>query len=88
VPICELAAFPPLIVVNSGSPYHTLADFIDAARARLGALTYGTIGPATASQIAFEMLEQAAQAHITFVPFTGYTPACRAAPLALRRFLP
>jgi tripartite-type tricarboxylate transporter receptor subunit TctC len=78
VPICELATFPPLIVVNSDSPYHTLADFIDAARARPGALTYGTIGPATASQIAFEMLEQAAKADITFVPFTGYTPATQA----------
>ena len=78
VPVCELATFPPLIVVNSDSPYHTLAEFIDAARARPGALTYGTIGPATASQTAFEMLKQAAKVDITFVPFTGYTPAIQA----------
>jgi tripartite-type tricarboxylate transporter receptor subunit TctC len=78
VPICELATFPPLIVVNDDSPYHTLADFIAAARARPGALTYGTLGPATASQIAFEMLKQAAKVDITFVPFTGYTPAMQA----------
>ena len=78
VPICELATFPPLIVVNIDSPYHTLADLIDAAHARPGTLTYGTIGPATASQIAFEMLEHAAKVDITFVPFTGYTPAIQA----------
>jgi tripartite-type tricarboxylate transporter receptor subunit TctC len=78
VPICQLATFPPLIVVNSDSPYHTLADFIAAARARPGALTYGTIGPATASEVAFEMLKQAAKVDITFVPFTGYTPAIQA----------
>jgi tripartite-type tricarboxylate transporter receptor subunit TctC len=78
VPICELATFPPLIVVNGDSPYHTLNDFIDAARARPSALTYGTIGPDTASQIAFEMLTQAAKVDITFVPFTGYTPAIQA----------
>jgi tripartite-type tricarboxylate transporter receptor subunit TctC len=78
VPICELATFPPLIVVNSDSPYHTLADFIAAARARPGALTYGTIGPGTSSQIAFEMLKRAAQVDITFVPFAGYTPAVQA----------
>jgi len=78
VPICELATFPPLIVVNGDSPYHTLNDFIDAARARPSALTYGTVGPDTASQIAFEMLEQAAKVDITFVPFTGYTPAIQA----------
>jgi tripartite-type tricarboxylate transporter receptor subunit TctC len=78
VPICELATFPPLIVVNGDSPYHTLADLIDAVHARPGALTYGTIGPATASQVAFEMLKQAAKLDITFVPFTGYTPAIQA----------
>lgn len=78
VPICELATFPPLIVVNADSPYRTLADFIDAAHARPGGLTYGTIGPATASQFAFEMLKQAAKIDVTFVPFTGYTPAVQA----------
>src|SRR6516165_1476590 len=78
VPICELATFPPLIVVNGDSPYHTLNEYIDAARARPGALTYGTIGPDTASYVAIEMLEQAAKVDITFVPFTGYTPAVQA----------
>jgi tripartite-type tricarboxylate transporter receptor subunit TctC len=78
VPICELATFPPLIVVNKDSPYHTLADLIDAVHARPGAPTYGTIGPATASQVAFEMLKRAAKLDITFVPFTGYTPAIQA----------
>jgi tripartite-type tricarboxylate transporter receptor subunit TctC len=78
VPICEVATFTPLIVVNSDSPYRTLGDFIAAAHARPGALTYGTIGPATSSQVAFEMLKLAAKADITFVPFTGYTPAIQA----------
>jgi tripartite-type tricarboxylate transporter receptor subunit TctC len=77
-PICELAEFPPLVVVNSQSPYRTLADLIDAAHAQPGVLTLGTIGPATASQMAFEMLKRAANVDITFVPFTGYTPAIQA----------
>src|SRR5579864_2568198 len=78
VPICQLATFPPLIVVNSDAPYHTLADFIAAARAHPGALAYGTLGPATDSQIVFEMLKQAAKVDVTFVPFPGYTPAIQA----------
>jgi tripartite-type tricarboxylate transporter receptor subunit TctC len=78
VPICELATFPPLIVVNSDSPYHTLADLIDAAHAQPGVLTLATIGPATSSQMAFEMLKYAAKANITFVPFAGYTLAIQA----------
>jgi len=77
-PVCLLASFPPLIVVNSGSPYRTLADLIDAAHAKPGAITLGTLGPSTASQIAFEMLKRAAKADITFVPFAGYTPAIQA----------
>jgi tripartite-type tricarboxylate transporter receptor subunit TctC len=77
-PICELASFPPLIVVNGDSPYHTLADFINAAHAQPGVLTLGTIGPATSTQLAFEMLKYKAKANITFVPFTGYTPAVQA----------
>jgi tripartite-type tricarboxylate transporter receptor subunit TctC len=78
VPICELASFPPLIVVNSSSPYNTLADLIEAAHKQPGALTYATLGPATASQMAFEMLKRAAKANFTFVPFAGYTPAVQA----------
>src|ERR1700726_1429381 len=31
VPICEIASFPPVIAVNSESPYHTLAHLINAA---------------------------------------------------------
>jgi tripartite-type tricarboxylate transporter receptor subunit TctC len=78
VPICQVANFPPLIVVNAQSPYRTLADLIDAARAKPGTVTLGTIGPATSSQIAFEMLKQAAKVDMTFVPFNGYTPAIQA----------
>ena len=77
-PVCQLASFPPLIVVNGASPYRTLADLIDAAHAKPGTITLGTIGPATSSQITLEKLKRAAKADITFVPFAGYTPAMQA----------
>jgi tripartite-type tricarboxylate transporter receptor subunit TctC len=77
-PICELATFPPLLVVNSQSPYHSLADFIDAAHARPGALTLGTIEVGSVTELVFEMLKQTTKSNITFVPFTGYTPAIQA----------
>ena len=73
--ICELATFPPLLVVNSQSPYHSLADLIDATHARPGVLTLGTIGVGSATELMFEMLKQSAKTDIAFVPFTGYTPA-------------
>jgi len=75
MPICELASFPPLIVVNNDSPYRTFADLLDDARKKPGTLNYATLGPATASQMAFEKLKRAAKIEMTFVPFSGYTPA-------------
>jgi tripartite-type tricarboxylate transporter receptor subunit TctC len=77
-PICNLATFPPLIVVNIDSPYHKLADLIDAAHARPGTLTMASNGPGTSSQIAVEMLKHAAKADMTFIPYPGYTPAIEA----------
>jgi tripartite-type tricarboxylate transporter receptor subunit TctC len=77
-PICDLAHVPPVIAVNGASPYRTLDDLLGAARARPGDLTLASIGPATASHIAFEMLQRAASVKMTFVPYPGYAPAVNA----------
>jgi tripartite-type tricarboxylate transporter receptor subunit TctC len=77
-PICELATFPPLLVVNSQSPYRSLADLIDDAQAHPGVPTLGTIEAGSATELVFEMLKRATKADITFIPFTGYTPAIQA----------
>jgi tripartite-type tricarboxylate transporter receptor subunit TctC len=78
VGICDLVDFPPLIVVNSESSYRTLADLIAAARAQPGTLTLASVGPATVSQLAFEMLKLRAKIDMTFVPYPGYSPAIEA----------
>jgi tripartite-type tricarboxylate transporter receptor subunit TctC len=43
-PVCYLAATPMLLVVNSASPYRTLADFVEAARAQPGKLSMASVG--------------------------------------------
>src|SRR6266852_335653 len=50
-PICYLVSSPGVIVVNEASPYRTLADLLDAARAKPGELTLASVGPATAQHI-------------------------------------
>ena len=55
-PISLLAMSPQVIVVNPASPYRTLDDLIDAARAKPGHLTNASVGPATSQQIAWELL--------------------------------
>jgi len=77
-PICNLAATPQVIVVNSASPYRMLADLMDAARARPGELTIASPGPASAAHVAIEMLKHAAAVNMTYVPYPGVAPALTA----------
>ncbi|AMN41517.1 Bug family tripartite tricarboxylate transporter substrate binding protein [Rhodoplanes sp. Z2-YC6860] len=77
-PICNIVSFPLFVVVAANSPYRTLAELIDAARAKPGSLTFASAGPATASHIALEALRLAAQVEVTYVPFAGTAPAITA----------
>jgi tripartite-type tricarboxylate transporter receptor subunit TctC len=77
-PICHLVSSPGVIVVNSASPYRTLADLIAAARAKPGELTLASVGPGTAQHIGFEMLKRAANVDLTYVPYAGGAPAINA----------
>src|SRR5436190_18069865 len=74
-PICLLANSPQVIVVNSASPYKTLTDLIDAARAKPRDLSNASVRPASAQHIALEQLTLLARARMVFVPFNGSTPA-------------
>jgi tripartite-type tricarboxylate transporter receptor subunit TctC len=77
-PVCLLANSPQVIVVNSASPYKTLTEWLDAARAKPGELSHASVGPASPQHIAFEQLKLLAKVSITFVPFNGNTPALNA----------
>jgi len=77
-PICYLVRSPHVVAVNSASPYRTLADLLNAARAKPGELTLASFGPASSHQIGFEMLKRAAKVDMTFVPYPGLAPAVNA----------
>jgi tripartite-type tricarboxylate transporter receptor subunit TctC len=77
-PVCHVAATPMFIVVNSASPYRTLADLFAAARERPRELTLASLGPATAQHMAFEMLKRLAKIDLNFVPYPGNVPAINA----------
>jgi tripartite-type tricarboxylate transporter receptor subunit TctC len=77
-PICYLVRSPHVIAVSSASQYRTLADLLNAARAKSGELTMASIGPGTSQQIAIEILKRAANVDMTFVPYAGNAPAVNA----------
>ena len=70
-PICLLANLPLVLVVNSSSAFHSLADFLAAARARPGELTFASFGPGTPNHIVEESLKRAAKVDWTYVPYPG-----------------
>jgi tripartite-type tricarboxylate transporter receptor subunit TctC len=70
-PICYLVSTPQIIVVNSASPYRTLAELVEAARARPGELSIASVGPNTTQHIGIERLKRLAQANLTYVPYPG-----------------
>ena len=77
-PVCHLASTPMVLVVNSASPYATLADLIAAARADAGAVSFASGGPGSSLHVAIEVLKRAAKIGGTYVPYGGTAPAINA----------
>jgi tripartite-type tricarboxylate transporter receptor subunit TctC len=78
MPICGLIQSPQLFVVNKASPFRTLGDFVAAARAQPGSLTFSNTGPASAPHMAFENFKRAANISVTYVPYPGNIPTVNA----------
>jgi tripartite-type tricarboxylate transporter receptor subunit TctC len=76
--ICQLVSSPQVMVVNKASPYRTLVDLFNAARAKPGDLTLASVGPGSDKHIMFEMLKRAANVDMIYVPFPGAAPAVNA----------
>jgi tripartite-type tricarboxylate transporter receptor subunit TctC len=74
-PICQLVNSPTVIVVNAESPYRTLADLLDTARAKPGEVTMASTG---IFQVAIEQLKRAAKVNLTYLPYPGNAPASNA----------
>src|SRR5215831_2651882 len=78
VPICHLVRAPTALAVNAASPYQTLSELLDSARLRPGSLTLASIGPGSATHVAFEALKRAAKVEMIFVSYAGTAPAVNA----------
>jgi len=74
-PITQMVSLPNVLVVGMGTPFRTFDDFLVAARAKPGALTYGSAGLGTAPHMAMELLRVSANIDVLHVPYTGVAPA-------------
>jgi tripartite-type tricarboxylate transporter receptor subunit TctC len=75
VHIALIGSFVNAVVVRADSPYRTLREFIDAAKANPGKLTYASAGVGSSGFLSGELLKRRAGIDITHVPYKGAGPA-------------
>ncbi len=81
IDVAPLTVQPNVLVVNSTSPYKTLMDLVNAAKAKPGALNFGHAGIGSGTHLNTERFIAAASINVTQVPFKG-TPEVIAALLS------
>ena len=74
-PISLLALIPMVAAVPGDSAARSVADFITQARAKPGALSYGSAGNGTAMHLFGEMFQQMTDTRLGHVPYKGSGPA-------------
>ncbi|OZI59427.1 Bug family tripartite tricarboxylate transporter substrate binding protein [Bordetella genomosp. 11] len=71
LPVSLVATGPVVLVVNPKSPYKSLQEIIQAAKAKPGALNFGSGGAGTLAHLSGEMLDEAAGIKMQHVPYKG-----------------
>lgn len=75
VPVAMVGVGPMLVAVSAQTDIRTPRDFVNAARAKAGNLTYGTAGVGSIAHMSSEMLSDAAKVTMRHVPYKGAAPA-------------
>jgi len=70
-PVSLVASAPLVIVVGADSPFKTLADVVDAAKAKPGSINYATSGNGTVAHLAAESFQKTANIKLTHIPYKG-----------------
>ena len=70
-PVAMVGQGPLVLAVTASAPFKTPADLLAAARAKPGALTYGSAGVGSVGHLATELLNDAAKVQMTHVPYKG-----------------
>jgi tripartite-type tricarboxylate transporter receptor subunit TctC len=74
-PVSLVAIIPNVMVVPAASTAHSVGDFIAEAKAKPGALNYGSAGIGTSLHLIGELFKRSAGVDIKHVPYRGAAPA-------------
>jgi tripartite-type tricarboxylate transporter receptor subunit TctC len=74
-PIVLLADAPLVVVTGASSPYKTLADAVNAAKAKPGGVNFASPGNGTVAHLTSELFQKAAAVKTQHVPYKGANQA-------------
>ena len=70
-PLSLVATGPSILMVNANSPYKTVQDLMNAAKAKPNSINYGSGGVGTAAHLGAEMFNSYANIKTVHVPYKG-----------------
>jgi tripartite-type tricarboxylate transporter receptor subunit TctC len=74
-PVSLVSMIPVTVMVMAKSPYKSVADLVNAAKARPGQVTYASTGNGTIGHLTGEMLQRLAGVKFIHVPYKGASQA-------------
>jgi tripartite-type tricarboxylate transporter receptor subunit TctC len=74
-PVGLISTSPSVLLVPINSPYRTVKDLLDAARAQPGKLNYGSGGVGSSQHLAGASFKTLTGVDVTHIPFKGTAPA-------------
>lgn len=74
-PVILVGVSPNVVVVSANSPYKTFSEFLAAAKANPGKLSYASQGGGTSAHLAGELFNSLTNTKLTHVPYKGAGPA-------------
>ena len=74
-PVSLISSSPYVLLLHPASPYGSVRELIAAAKAKPGAINFGSAGIGSASHLVGEVFKSAANVNLTHVPYKGSGPA-------------
>jgi tripartite-type tricarboxylate transporter receptor subunit TctC len=74
-PVLLIGTAPNVLATHPSRPYRSLADVVEAAKAKPGTINYGTIGAGSLGHLTVVLLAKRAGVQLVHVPYRGGGPA-------------
>lgn len=70
-PVIYIGFTPSLLIVNAATPYRTVKDLVDAAKAKPDSILYGSTSNGSSGHLVMERLKSLTNTALVHVPFKG-----------------